>query len=217
MEMDILKKIYILLIAGCLVSSTHAQYSDYQSRDSCMSVASTYCYAVWTANQGNCDPTYNHYTVGQITMGIDYQWGGYDTLSAALNKLNAGAIAGNSYPRVYERNPNWSGVDCSGYVSQCWLSGRYQTSNFYEICTTLSYADLYKGDITNYAGKHCRLFDHFSSGTNYLVSYECTEGVYPGRVVHRVLARDNHYVPMRYLYITPFNPPTNVNNVASNK
>lgn len=215
--MDILKRITIFFLMICVVVSSKAADDEYTSRDSCMSIASTYCYAVWTANQGNCNATYNHYTVGQITMGIDYQWGGYDTLPAALDKLNAGAIAGNSYPRVLDRNPHWAGLDCSGYVSRCWMSGRYQTSNFYNICSTVSFADLYKGDITNYAGKHCRLFDSFSMGTHFLVSYECTEGVYPGRVVHRVLARDNHYVPMRYLYIIPFNPPANVNNVASNK
>lgn len=226
--MDILRKFFILFLTVYVLAFSIGYTQTYISRDSVMSIASSYCYAVWTANSGNSNNTpnpnnpgwnYNDFTVGQVVTGIDYEWGGYDTLSACLAKLYAGATAGDSYDVIEYPSKYWTGVDCSGYASRCWqTSTRYVTSTFYEICSTINYADLYRGDLYDYQSVHCRIFDSFVPGTNYYMDYE-SPGDYVG-VTYEEHSQDNNYTPFRYLYITPFNPPTQINNwelYSSNK
>lgn len=213
--MGILKKTLLLFTILSVLGITSANAASSISRDSCMTIASTYCYAVWTANAGNCNNNpnpnnpgypYNYFTVGEIVTGIDYEWGGYDTLSACLLKLYNGATAGDSYTLIEYPSNYWTGVDCSGYNSRCWATNsRYVTSTFPDICTTISYADFYRGDMYDWESEHCRLFDYFVDGTNYIMDYE-SEGGGVG-VVHQVTPMDNNYVPLRYLNIKPFNPP----------
>ena len=208
--MGILRKIILLMLLTGIFSVGLGNAATYISRDSCMSIAASYYYATWTAVSGNGNSTYNYYTTGMITQGLPYNWGGWQTVSKVYSVLASGAVAGDG--KIFSStHSDFAGNDCSGYVSRCWItSTKNSTSTIPSISSTLNYADLYRGDVTDYAGSHVRLFDYFSSGTNYLMSFECTTGERPGRVTHRILARDNNYVPMRYKYITPFNPPTSV-------
>ena len=51
-----------------------------------------------------------------------------------------------------------AGVDCSGFVSQCWKSGYYTTSNMGEIADVIAKEHVMPGDAFNLSGSHIRLF-----------------------------------------------------------
>jgi hypothetical protein len=195
--MATLKRIILIAV---LISMTVTGWAI--SRDSCMNIAASYYYATWTAVAGNCNKTYNTYTVGQVTQGIPYNWGGYDMLTTAKNKLKSGVVAGDS--KVFgTAMTSYAGVDCSGYVSRCWISGRYTTSTIPSIATTIAWTALIRGDVTNKASSHVRLVDYLVTGSNNIMLYESTAGVSPPRVTHRVLSRDTTYIPMRYKSMLP--------------
>ncbi|MFB3896177.1 MAG: PKD domain-containing protein [bacterium] len=167
------------------------------TRDSIMQDAYIFSTASWTCITGNANTTYNYVTVGGYYVGIPYNWGGYESVARALYKLSTGAVAGDN--KIFEdTHSNFAGVDCSGFVSTCWRAGRYTTSTIPNIATTINWSDLVRGDVTNKAGSHVRLFDYYTTGTNQIVFYESTAGVIPCRVVHRVLSKDTAYIPRRY-------------------
>jgi PKD repeat protein len=176
------------------------------TRDSVMLDAYIFSTASWTCIPGNANATYNYVTVGGRYVGIPYNWGGYESVARALYKLSTGAVAGDN--KIFgDVHSNFAGVDCSGFVSTCWRSGRYTTSTIPTIATTISWSDLVRGDVTNKAGSHVRLFDYYTTGTNQIVFYESTSGVSPPRVVHRVLSKDAAYTPLRYKNIVDNTKP----------
>jgi PKD repeat protein len=187
----------VLLVFAFLLLWSSTSYAI--MRDSVMQDAYIFSTASWTCIPGNANATYNYVTVGGYYTGIPYNWGGYESVARALYKLSTGAVAGDN--KIFGTvHSDFAGVDCSGYVSTCWRSGRYTTSTLASICTKypITWTDLIRGDVTNKAGSHVRLFDCYTTGTNQILFYESTAGVTPCRVVHRVLSKDTAYTPLRY-------------------
>jgi hypothetical protein len=139
------------------------------------------------------------YTAPGWQQGIAYKWGGADTRDSFWQNVvtnhgragdtNSAAVVSGTY-----------GDDCSGYASNCLRSGRYSTSNFADVCTQVTYPLIAPGDLMNNAGSHVRIFERYT-GTNQILLLECTTGVSPGRVTHRVLALNSSYLPLRYNYV----------------
>lgn len=189
---------YLLLVLAGAAPATAAI-----SRDSILEAAYEYAYLTWY-----CD-TYNMYTgvanatcpyttVGWKT-GIPYKWGGEDTrdsfwLNVVVNHGWAGDT--NSAAIVDTATGPW-GDDCSGFASNIVRSGRKTTSTFPGVCTATDYDHVAPGDLLNLASSHVRVFDKFT-GTNLHQVFECTTGVSPGRVVRRIISRNNSYTPLRY-------------------
>jgi PKD repeat protein len=197
-------KTIILLV---LISILFTISANAITRDSVMQDAYIFSTASWTCIPGNANATYNYVTVGGYYVGIPYNWGGYESVARALYKLSTGAVAGDN--KIFGSvHSDFAGVDCSGFVSTCWRAGRYTTSTIPNIATTISWSDLVRGDCTNKAGSHVRLFDYYTTGTNQIMFYESTSGVKPCRVVHRVLSKDTAYIPRRYNKIVDSPAPT---------
>jgi len=210
-----LRKIPIIIVILC--SLFYTGYSSAITRDTVMSTASSYANYSWYCSSSNADPSYNSYTVGWQT-GVAYNWGGVDTISVFQQYINQGVIAGDSKVCTQSHCLDFAGVDCSGFVTRCWgmsngCSDKLDTSALVGISTAISWESLQRGDILLLAGSHVQLFDSFTSGTNQMWVYDST--VPPssgnvGKVIHRIIARNNNYIPRKYNSIveSDSNPPT---------
>lgn len=129
---------------------------------------------------------------------LPYCYGGDDEIYEFLEKMTRGLGAGDRNTSDY--SPYHSGlvgsVDCSGYVSQCYRSGRYTTRRFHEVTTVVGWDNLAPGDATNVAASHIRLCEKYPTETGLIQVYESTAAGW--QVRRRLLARDNEYVAVRY-------------------
>ncbi|GAA5495599.1 hypothetical protein Rhal01_01778 [Rubritalea halochordaticola] len=106
---------------------------------------------------------------GKMNQGMPYQWGGFDTPESFDQKIKQGFAAGDVYTsdkrrHLYDAVSNYAcGVDCSGFISRCWLLDRpYSTRELPKLCTPLTnYNDLKAGDILNKHNTHVLLFYKF--------------------------------------------------------
>ncbi len=114
------------------------------------------------------------------------------------------------------------GMDCSAYVSAAWDVARYTTDSIWSVARSIAKEDLLPGDALNLETwrdptrrGHIRLFAAWANAAHTLVwVYEET----PPRAVHRVIAYDERYRPMRLaglsgdgeapLVVAPAPPPT---------
>lgn len=129
---------------------------------------------------------------------LPYCWGGDDEIYEFLEKMTRGLGAGDR--DTSSSSPYYSGlvgsVDCSGYASQCFRSGRYTTSSFHNVTTVVGWDNLAPGDATNKAGSHIRLCEKYPTETGLIQVYESTGSGW--QVRRRLLSRDNEYVGVRY-------------------
>ncbi len=194
-----MKHVSWLLVAATLVSSGSASAI---SRDEAIARAKAFAFHPWhmtSANKtGGCGGGYTSTHKNGDYLGLPYDWGGYMTLFEFDQQIAAGYGAG-SYPEdgVLECT---SGLDCSGFVSQCWGASHHTTSNLADISSTIGEADLIAGDIFNQAGFHTAMFSHMlASGDPALyeaVGYNVHVNTYGG------WAYLEGYVPLRYKNIT---------------
>ena len=158
-----------------------------------------YCSLEWTPTSSNlpseCTYVYeddDHYgniktpsylTVGSTTTGVPYSWGGFTRYNVFKDKANNGKYTGNKRTKtsdgcnsghVYVAGSDSYviGVDCSGFVSNCWEVSRHTTKNISDICSdhglvsTASTSDFQKGDALNDWGSHVMLYTgHNRSGS----------------------------------------------------
>jgi hypothetical protein len=107
-------------------------------------------------------PHYLNGKSGQQVVGVPYCWGCSHSLEQFLEHVkNATRLAGHSCTcrsGNYCIRSDATGVDCSGFVSQCWKSGYYTTSNMRQIADPIDKSNMKKGDAFNLAGSHIRLF-----------------------------------------------------------
>ncbi|MBN1902459.1 fibronectin type III domain-containing protein, partial [Candidatus Sumerlaeota bacterium] len=138
-------------------------------------------------------------TIGWKT-GMKYCWGGEDTTRIYLARLGENDGAGNMYTSSGSSFDQFcTGTDCSGMASVAWTSPRYSTSGFPNISDDIAWEDLRMGDATNKASSHIRIFDYFVGDINTIMFYENTSGGgLLWKDVHRSLARDLTYQPIRY-------------------
>lgn len=111
----------------------------------------------------------------------------------------AGSLLGLRY--VWGGNSTTSGMDCSAYVSWVWGVPRYTTDSIWNVSFPITKAELRAGDALNLTiGRdprrlgHIRLFEAWANiERTAMWVYEET----PPRVVHRVIAYDDRYQPIR--------------------
>ena len=105
------------------------------------------------ADNYECD-----YTPGTY-IGLPYDWGGYKTVQQFDEDLENGLAAGShSKDGVLACT---TGLDCSGFVSQCWGAGHNSTSSMHTITDEIDLADIEPGDAFNKAGSHIVLFAYY--------------------------------------------------------
>ncbi len=207
-------RLSLLLAAAVTLSASSAMAVNYPydgyfahdvKRDRIIAISEDYATLYYYVGPANID--YSSYTgatcpdptVGWKT-GMKYCWGGEDTPAQYLLRMTQGDGAGNrntgsssSYDRYC------GGADCSGMASNCWTSSRVSTSGFPSISDDIAWEQLRMGDCTNRAGSHIRVFDYFVSNLNTIMFYESTSGGGAlWKAVHRSLARDFNYQPIRY-------------------
>lgn len=173
--------------------------------------AETFANVQWTVKSGNANSYWNSRSVGQKVTGMAYNWGGFNSVSEFLSRVNAGRIAGNDKKTLHDSThirTDFAGIDCSGFVSRVWeTASKYSTSSLPNISKQINWSDLKAGDIVNKAGSHVRLFHYYNSDGSMML-YESTTSSSIDGVTHRVLARDNKYIPRRYNQVqeTPSQP-----------
>lgn len=104
-------------------------------------------------------------------------------------------------PYVWGGNNTRTGMDCSAYVSWVWGTSRHTTDSIWAVSHFIGKADLRAGDVMNLTiGRdpqrrgHIRIFEAWANEAKTLMwVYEET----PPRVVHRVIAYDDRYQPIR--------------------
>ena len=138
-------------------SSSHAV-----TRDEVMVRARAIANHPWRCTQSNltasCSGAYESvYTPGDY-VGLPYDWGGYMSIFTFDQGIKNGLGAG-SYP-ADDILSCTVGLDCSGYVSQCWGSTYLTTSIIHTQSTAITQAQLLPGDVVNQAGYHVILFSH---------------------------------------------------------
>jgi hypothetical protein len=102
---------------------------------------------------------------------------------------------------VWGGNSTVNGMDCSAYVSWVWSVSRYTTDSIWNVSFPIAKNDLRAGDAVNLTiGRdparkgHIRLFEAWANDARTAMwVYEET----PPRVVHRVVAYDDRYQPIR--------------------
>jgi hypothetical protein len=111
----------------------------------------------------------------------------------------AASVLGLRY--VWGGNSTANGMDCSAYVSWTWGVSRYTTDSIWNVSFPITKADLRPGDALNLTiGRdparkgHIRIFEAWANSERTAMwVYEET----PPRVVHRVIAYDDRYQPIR--------------------
>lgn len=139
------------------------------------------------ACSGRTKPRYLGSTAGEY-KSVAYDWGGWDTVAAYNQHMAAGRVAGDINSQAVESCSH--GVDCSGFVTVCWgiTDQKYGTRTLPTISDVIDGADLRRGDILNYAGKHVVMFDRFArsaQGVKGVMAWESTTTDAADRVVYR--------------------------------
>ncbi len=113
--------------------------------------------------------------------------------------VRAASLLGLRY--VWGGNSTLNGMDCSAYVSWVWGTSRWSTDSIWNVSFGISKEDLRAGDAMNLTtGRdpqrlgHIRIFEAWANAQHTAMwVYEDT----PPRVVHRVVAYDAKYQPIR--------------------
>ncbi len=135
--------------------------------------AKAFAFHPWKASSANltasCNGAYKSaYSPGDY-MGLPYDWGGYMSLFEFDQQIASGYGAG-SYPADGILDCT-SGLDCSGFVSQCWKSGHHTTSDVDTVSSVIAKNAMLAGDIFNDAGNHMAMYSH-TLGNGDPVLYE---------------------------------------------
>lgn len=99
-------------------------------------------------------------------VGIPYRWGGYvSTLGAFQDQLGKGRLAGDicTCRKGNCVHSQATGMDCSGFVSYAWSTGKYFTTASLpgkNVSTPIGWDELKPGDIVNKARSHVMLIEN---------------------------------------------------------
>jgi len=116
-----------------------------------------------------------------------------EILSRAASMLNI--------PYVWGGNSTKTGMDCSAWLSRAWGVDRYSTDSIWNVSHPISKDQIFPGDALNLtAGRdpkrlgHILVFEAWANAAHTVMwVYEET----PPRSVHRVVAYDDRYQPIR--------------------
>ncbi len=152
---------------------------------------------------------------GAVSVGIPYQWGGFDTPATFDQKVRAGYFAGDVYTAEKRRlldsavSGRAAGIDCSGFISRCWrLERSYSTRELESLCYALPAFDVLRpGDIVNKRNVHVLLFVRWTDASR--TAFEAYEtGSPPVWKVQRhpisvAFVKHQGYRPFRYRGMRP--------------
>ena len=124
-----------------------------------------------------------------------------DPSSEIRGEIVARASSMLGTPYVWGGNSPGRGMDCSAYVSAAWGVARYTTDSIWNVAVPIAKGELLPGDAMDLemwrdpsGYGHIRLFDAWANEAHTLVwVYEET----PPRAIHRVIAYDAAYRPIR--------------------
>ena len=135
---------------------------------------------------------------------MPYQWGGFDTPSSFVEKIQRGAAAGDVATPEKRRlgeaavSQEAAGIDCSGFISRCWrLPRSYSTAELPALSDRIGWEELLPGDIL-LNDQHVLLFAAWHRERNAVLAYEA--GSFPAWKVSA------HHVPTQYLLERGFAP-----------
>jgi len=169
------------------------------TRDRVMAKARAFAFHPWGCKAANLSATCaagyeSAYFVGD-QLGVAYDWGGFVSLREFDAHIAQGYGAG-SFPSDGVLSCT-TGLDCSGFVSQCWDTGtKYGTWTLVDISREITQAELLPGDVLNDAGTHVVLFSHLL-GNGDPVFYEAG-GFNTHMDVYGGWASVSGFVPRRY-------------------
>ncbi len=168
------------------------------SRTEVIDRAKGYAFHPWRCTAANltasCISGYESLYVPGDYLGVAYKWGGFSSLFQFDEDIAAGEGAGD--PPGGDTYSCVTGVDCSGYVSQCWhTSGKYGTSTISDVSSSIAIGSRLPGDAFNQAGYHITLYSHtlsngepfiyeaafFNAATNAIGGWSYLEGYTPIR------------------------------------
>ena len=115
-------------------------------------------------------------------LSVPYKWGGDVTVQRYNSDMAQGLSAGHIPLNDEVIRSCASGVDCSGFVNNCWATSRHTTSTLKNISTPIPVEQLNKGDIINRAGVHVVMVESLANGGIYTL--EATTYNNYDRVVH---------------------------------
>ena len=162
-------------------------------------------------------------------IGVLYKWGGFSGITGVtsytdcgynfIEGLNAGLYAGDVNTNTTYGSCCAVGVDCSGFVSQCWgLSSKYGTSTLPNVSFLLYSNDfLEQGDALNNPSSHVMLFYRRETDGRFTV-YESSANDWKVSSRSYYASTISNYGPYRYIqYSAPskFNLNTRVQIVTS--
>ncbi|MCF8379919.1 MAG: T9SS type A sorting domain-containing protein [Bacteroidales bacterium] len=184
---------------------------DTVSRAEALATGDTYVQHVWYAEAKNLtngrilDPNgIEIETPAWVQIGenakVPYRWGGFNTLENFDSGLLSGKYAGDI--ATTGESPYCVGVDCSGFVSQCWkLPVQYSTRMMDDYITVAydNWADLQAADAIHIVG-HVRMFVEQNPNGSLLV-VEASGADW--RVSYRsyTLSQLTSYTPRYYIYM----------------
>lgn len=129
---------------------------------------------------------------------VAYDWGGFDSVSAYNSYMQSGKQVGDIDYSAEETCSR--GVDCSGFVSQCWrLSSKYGTWTLPNISNWVpTVAQIRTGDIFNKNGVHVVMVNYVANGA--IMGWESTTTNSYDRVVYRLIPWSDipNYIGYRY-------------------
>jgi hypothetical protein len=200
------------LVITVAISSAFPQVGAWPiTRDEVMDQARSFVSLDWQCGRRNASRQYNLLEPGKSYQGVSYNWGGFDSPSLFLNKVESGKVAGNYKKRCGERlcvRFDFAGLDCSGLVSRCWQVRHFSTKALQVISIKIQRKMLKPGDILNSHNKHVVLFDRFDDEGGMWAfessSWVRQQGAPPAGVVYRSVDLGDDYVPRRfYKFINP--------------
>lgn len=130
------------------------------TRETALVNARSYANYPWHTSSNNlkasCSAGYDSlYAVGDY-VGLPYDWGGYMSLAEFSTQIAAGYGAGSqSSDGVLACT---AGLDCSGFVSQCWEVGHFATATLSQTSAEVAVSDMLPADVFNMAGYHVAMF-----------------------------------------------------------
>jgi hypothetical protein len=152
-------------------------------------------------------PNYINGKSGQQVKGVPYCWGCSDSIAQFLEFVKSEKrLAGHSCTcrgGHYCTRSDVTGVDCSGFVSQCWQSGHQTTSSMSDVADRIDKSKVKPGDAFNLAGSHIRLFMSLvdtDTGPRFRVIEAANAEGRTGRVVEETYTASqlSSYAAIRY-------------------
>jgi hypothetical protein len=139
---------------------------------------------------------------GDSVTGVAYNWGGMDDAVGFDRKLSIGRGAG-----AHKRDGVTSctaGVDCSGFVSLCWMQRhKYGTATISQVANSFAgniFRDLLPGDALDKPGSHIVLFAGYNPDGTINV-YEASGSESRVVLTKSDWVRFKDYIPIRYKQI----------------